>query len=299
MSQTSKAETYHASIALIGDSTIDNVVWTRSLDGCVAHQLKAQLDAKRNIPSSPSVLIHNLAADGFTSDDVLKGKRPAISFNTRENLGDPFPFTTISEGHKGVPIFKPLACLKRLDPKPDVCVVSIGGNDVREILGSPMITMDLPAAVDKFQVNYPLILKEITSTCKKVVIMLQYRPEFATDEVYYGVYRGIANAYGADEPSPTLVNGLMETVYAPVVDLARKLSLPIIDLPNTFDIHDSSMYISQIEPSAEGGELIAELIAHVIENHPWKHSVLYSKPPQSSTVNAVVNQEGINWRVTL
>lgn len=34
----------------------------------------------------------------------------------------------------------------------------------------------------------------------------------------------------------------------------------MIDLPNTFDIYDNNLYVSQIEPSSAGGDIIAKLI---------------------------------------
>ena len=38
-----------------------------------------------------NINIINYAADGFTSDDMLKGNCPAISFTEKIKGGDPFP----------------------------------------------------------------------------------------------------------------------------------------------------------------------------------------------------------------
>jgi hypothetical protein len=45
----------------------------------------------------------------------------------------------------------------------------------------------------------------------------------------------------------------MEKIYAQIIPKAKQHNLPMIDLPNTFDIRDSSLYVSQIEPSSHGG----------------------------------------------
>ncbi len=68
----------------------------------------------------------------------------------------------------------------------------------------------------------------------------------------------------------------MEMVYAPIIAKAKEKGLPMIDLPNTFDIRNDKLYCSQIEPSEQGGEIISQLIAHIVKNHPQgKHCFYY------------------------
>jgi hypothetical protein len=40
-----------------------------------------------------------------------------------------------------------------------------------------------------------------------------------------------------------VMHQLMEQIYAPVLALAGVYSLPVVDLPNTFDAYDDSLYI--------------------------------------------------------
>jgi len=166
-------------------------------------------------------------------------------------------------------------------------VLSVGGNDVREILGH----MDqLPTRVAAFSRNYPQILKTVLEVTPNVIIMLQYRPSFHQDSSY-GVYRALARIGGGDGVGT--LNALMEEVYPPVFKLAKQHNLALIDLSNTFDIYDTSMYKSQIEPSAKGGAVITHLIKHVVENHNFKSSIIY-KMVGNSVIES--NNES-DWRI--
>ncbi len=51
-------------IALIGDSTLDNIVWVQDPQHCISFTLKKLLK---------DFTVVNLAADGFTTDEVLNG----------------------------------------------------------------------------------------------------------------------------------------------------------------------------------------------------------------------------------
>jgi hypothetical protein len=39
-------------------------------------------------------------------------------------------------------------------------------------------------------------------------------------------------------------------IYAPIIQKAKQYNLPLIDLPNTFDVRNPALYVSQIEPSS-------------------------------------------------
>merc|ERR1712000_542132 len=101
-------------IALIGDSTLDNVLWVEN-DASISEQLAYTI---------PECAVANLAADGYTSGDTLHGSERVISVGMRRRLGDPVPFD--EDG-----VFRPLARLATLDPPPTHVVLSCGGNDVR------------------------------------------------------------------------------------------------------------------------------------------------------------------------
>jgi len=68
-------------------------------------------------------------------------------------------------------------------------VLSVGGNDVREILGR----MDLLSErVAMFRRNYPAIISETKKICPNLILMLQYRPSYH-DDYHYGVYKALGN----------------------------------------------------------------------------------------------------------
>ena len=54
---------------------------------------------------------------------------------------------------------------------------------------------------------------------------------------------------------------LMERIYCPIIEMAKKHCLAIIDLPRTFNPSDETLYRLQIEPSKKGGELIAKVVS--------------------------------------
>jgi len=264
-------------IALIGDSTIDNVVWTGH-----PREVSAQL---REMLRSSDALVTNLAADGFTTSKVLHGGIPAISLVKREQAGDPFR----EVGDDG--IFRPLVALDSLDPPPTHAVISIGGNDIRAILGS---MHRLEEVVKDFHYNYSLILDQVCKTVPKTVLMFQYRPSLNMDESY-GVYRAMGSLPGSGDAVAKL-NRLMESIYNPILKVASQRCLPVIDLPRSFDIEDDSLYRCQIEPSAAGGGLIAELISHVVLHHDFgSTSKMYFKP--ESCVCEDINHGAGDWSI--
>merc|ERR1719235_1794209 len=117
--------------------------------------------------------------------------------------------------------------------------------------------------------------------------MFQYRPSLNMDAGGYGVYRAMGTLPGPGDAVAKL-NNLMEVIYTPILAAASLHRLPVIDLPRTFDIEDDSLYRCQIEPSAEGGSLIAELISHVLCNHDFAGaSALYLKT--SGVISAEMN----------
>eukprot|EP01124_Arcella_intermedia_P024033 TRINITY_DN3962_c0_g2_i1.p1 TRINITY_DN3962_c0_g2~~TRINITY_DN3962_c0_g2_i1.p1 ORF type:complete len:328 (+),score=65.77 TRINITY_DN3962_c0_g2_i1:17-1000(+) len=260
-------------IVFIGDSTLDNVVWVNGQKETVTAQLGALL---------PDYKITNYAADGFTTQNALLGRYPGISIKAREASGDPFP--PLPDGK-----FKPLDQLRTLHAAHPVShiVLSVGGNDIREILGN---MSHLPQRVSDFNKNYPKILQKLRDVTPNVLIMLQYRPSILQDS-FYGVYRSMASlgratvtsgmmeevVRGVPEERVALleeqgllagvpvINALMEEIYPLVFQLASVHNLPVIDLPNSIDIFDPSLFKSQIEPSREMGILIASLIKNAIE----------------------------------
>lgn len=240
-------------VAIIGDSTLDNILWVTKKDPCIPDQLREAVACGAVV---------NLAADGYTSGDTLNGCARVISVGMRERFGDPVPFD--EDG-----FFRPLCCAAKLEPPPTHIVLSVGGNDVREILSD---MRRLPEIVQGFTANYPQIVTKCQEITPNVILMLQYRPSFHMDEGGYGVYQAIGSLPGSGD-SVAKLNQLMENIYAPVIQLAKEHGLAVIDLPRTFDIYDSSLYTHQIEPSCAGGRLIASMLARAIATHKMGSSL--------------------------
>ena len=162
-------KTAETRIALVGDSTLDNVIWMDNKDG------QKQLSVSQHLASSvghdtSTVAVANLAADGFTSSDTLHGSERVISVGLRRTV-DPVPFD--EDG-----VFRPLAQLKELEPAPTHIVLSVGGNDVREILSNMAA---LPQIIAQFTQNYPAIVDRCLEVCPETILMLQYRPSWYMD----------------------------------------------------------------------------------------------------------------------
>ena len=101
---------------MLGDSTLDNIVWVKTYDNCIKYQLEQAM---------PDIKIINYSADGFTSQDMLSGRCPVISWSERSKC-DLYPSPSSSK-------FKPLNYLEQLE-NPTYALLSVGGNDIREIL---------------------------------------------------------------------------------------------------------------------------------------------------------------------
>jgi len=251
-------------IALVGDSTLDNVVWVGN-DPCIAEQLAALV---------PESAVANLAADGYTTSDALHGSERVISVGMRGRAGsrggcDPLQYEADGK-------FCPLIRLAGLKPPPTHIILSVGGNDVREILRE---MTKLPEVIRAFTPKYIEIVDVCTTASPNVVLMFQYRPSFNMDRGGYGVYQAIGGTPGPGDAVQKM-NTLMQTIYTPILEVAKERKLPVIDLPRTFNIWCDELYSHQIEPSAKGGEIISAIVEHVVKNDsPDKQSTLYSYSP--------------------
>jgi len=257
-------------IVLVGDSTLDNIVWVEGQHATVAQQIINLLKCR----------VTNYAADGFTSQDVMRGAVPNISLTARRNAGDPFPALGVDK------IFKPLDHLEKSDGVSHI-VLSVGGNDVREILGH---LQELPTRLAGFLTNYPAILNRSLKVTPRVIIMLQYRPSRNHDG--YNVYSAMSKLTNGGDAVETL-NALMEEIYPPILTLAKEHKLAVIDLPNTFDIYNNDLYRCQIEPSQKGGQIIADLISHVVNNHDWEGPSRFYFQKEGENKSKI--NEGTGW----
>lgn len=74
-----------------------------------------------------------------------------------------------------------------------------------------------------------------------------------------------------------------------------KKKIPFIDLPNTFDYRDDSLYKMQIEPSNKGGKKIAKLIKHVVESHDFNGISKFYSQTSSGKIHVCDNDGSKNW----
>lgn len=127
---------YSNHVTLIGDSTLDNVVWVSDRTASVTGNLEKL-----------SIRVVNLAADGFTTSDVLHGAEPVLCRAKREETGDPFP-----DPHS----FAPLNHLS--SDEHSMYVISVGGNDIRHILSDMSQSQQV---IQSLQENYAAIVSQI------------------------------------------------------------------------------------------------------------------------------------------
>ena len=191
----------------------------------VPGQLRAALPSTARVTS--------FAADGFTSGNVLNGARPMLSAVAWAAAGEPFP-----GAHRSV--LHPLDQLEQLAEPASHVLVSVGGNDVREILGA---MHRLPEIVGTFHANYRAICDRVlgAAASPKLILMLQYQVCLTHEKGGYGVYGAMASLPGPGNGQQKL-QAVMERIYRPVLAMATDRNLCVIDLPRTFDPADAGRY---------------------------------------------------------
>ncbi|MBL7480104.1 SGNH/GDSL hydrolase family protein [Legionella bononiensis] len=285
-------------IVLLGDSTLDNIDWVDNEEDTVAGKLKQKFQ-------KPDQII-DLSCDGFTTRDVLSGA---------------FRDKAVRSPYHQHTQYYPLSELKKID-NPSHIILSVGGNDLRENLiilanQSPETRrLQLKSIITGIQQRYLDILNELKTIQPNAspIIMLQYSPDSTRD--LYGIYTlmnllqkdqslsylTILNYYfwGKSNKAPhnavDELHHLMQTVYAPILKYAKEQNIPVIDMASSMDHRDTRYYRSQIEPSAKGAEVIANLISHVVNNHDYSNpSCLYSQPTERPD-NIVIRSNHDSWR---
>ena len=251
-------------------------------------------------------LIHNLTADAFTSENMIKGRK-VISFKERENANDKFPFTDSIELYKPFKYFDELFTDKdkKINKKNSYTIISIGGNDIRELLRRLSEPEILNNIIKEFHNNYEIIIDNIKKNCDKIIIMTQYRPDIDDNAANYKVYENInkiSNNTLNRSQSVILnkiekINILMEEfLYPEIFKLARDNKIPIADMSKTFNYDKHELYVRQIEPSGKGSKIISRLLSHVIYNHDFINgeSILYSED-KDKKIKTLNNKESFVW----
>ena len=265
---------------LMGDSTMDNSEWVKKGES-VCDRLRASFSRDHRII--------DLSNDGFTLDNVLHGAK----------ANKVFPFNPSKRHPRET--FYPITELMKIETV-DHLVLSVGGNDVREqlpkLLSAPGDKSEafLDEITQKIHRNYIQILEILAGRNIKPIIMLQYLPDSTHDQYHiYELMQKLTSDQNLESAIQYLQH-LMQRVYQPILQYAQEHGLPIIDLASSLNYRDSSLYVSQIEPSAKGGEQIARLIKHVIDIHPCEGpSLLYATPDISGEIIAVTT-DAKSWR---
>ena len=68
-------------LLLVGDSTLDNVVWVGRYENCIKYKLQSL---------NPGYTVLNYAADGYTSNEVVGGGLPEIAWSHSKSV-EPYP----------------------------------------------------------------------------------------------------------------------------------------------------------------------------------------------------------------
>ncbi len=246
-------------VVVIGDSTIDNKVWVPREQSVVA-----QLSTKLGV----EYVVHDYANDGFTTTDVLNG-----AYKDKAVRGSIYPHTH----------FKPLVAADADIKRADAVVVSVGGNNFREFLGAipmrtPMarfIKAEFPKVIEKMKREYREIVTQIRRANPKarIILMTQYYP--SVDQNTYRVYEGMGLIGQAMSPTGgvidpmAVIHQLMGDIYTDIIRTSEKTwgNVVIADINASLNPFDSTQYVSQIEPSASGGEKIAAVLDAAVKSN--------------------------------
>lgn len=64
----------------------------------------------------------------------------------------------------------------------------------------------------------------------------------------------------------TVFENSLNRLYAPMIERAKRDGIQMIDSHETLDPHNPNHYMYDIEPSEEGGEVIAQKIAQAVRS---------------------------------
>lgn len=247
-------------VTLIGDSTLDNTVWTYGHPTVIQH-LENMLHADK----TTDYTVHDYANDGFTTKDVLHGamKDKVFPNNNRPRYKH-IHFAPLVEGKEAI-------------QQSSHVVISVGGNNIREFLPQLVhgtnIKERMPALIKQLQDEYLQIVKQVRALNPKatIILMTQYYPstiqrDYVIYELMQNLYEHTHRAYSSDAPY-LMIQKLMNNVYRNIFkSLQHDQNIIVADATGTLNPHIIDNFVKQIEPSNKGGLILAELLAHVITN---------------------------------
>ena len=280
-------------VTIIGDSTIDNKLWAIG-------PIKTWLDTHCKIPIYPSKESHNLSVigylrlmlpghkvidctnDGYTTTDVLATGTKRAYRDKVFKPSDLFPREFVLFPHKQ---FGPLADGQDSIKQSDYIIVSIGGNNIRELL--LRIAADKEGRIRWHTVHSTLttlydeyleIIQKIREYNQRarIILMTQYYPDASPkicDLVYpqikkLGKLYNFGDNFGKQSDDPlTIIHQMMHMIYKNIVGRIQQEAVKhviVADITSSLNPFDNKNYTWQIEPSCLGGKKIAQMLAYML-----------------------------------
>lgn len=311
-------------IVILGDSTIDNRIWLGP--ETVQLMLNSMVPGKftfsrffqqlrRMNPMAPKSVVQNLrdrlpnnilivdrTNDGFTTEDVLNGAYKDKVFG--EGRHDFFP-------HE---FFEPLETDELKDASH--IILSVGGNNFREFILNAMSQPAGEARESYIKTNYPIVFDYLLRDYKSIILrlsekspnahiilMTQYFPaiqqRMLTMTNIYQFMAELGKILGTGNAEDTIIKVMKDTYgdglnFITTEPMLQGRKFSIVDVTSSLNPNCSAYFTGQIEPSHEGGQRIAKMLAHVIEQSHLASNKIYRFLPgffrSEAADNALVEQ---------
>ncbi len=199
------------------------------------------------MPVQRLVLLGDSILDNYPYTDP----EPDTTAHVKRMLGPAWSIELLAED--GATMSRVPSQLGRLEGRPDVAVLSIGGNDVTrhaDLLGHPgtgiELLEDLLTIADDFARSYELAARAVAKRAKRTVLCTIYEVQL--------------------EPAMAarLVRVPLGVLNDRIVRIGSRLGLDVLELRSICT--DPGDFVLSIEPSAQGAERIAEAIAALARN---------------------------------
>lgn len=230
----------HTTVALVGDSVLDNFYWLTDKKNDLTQQLTAL-----------NYNVANYAVDESRLGDIISGAVPRDQYKNARH----YPYPVNNEG-KVCPL--DLITQKR----PDLTVLSIGGNDLR----ANLLMVAMAGANAVFTPQYIKDFEHVITTIKlsspKIILVCMYIP-----------YLGQGSPYAMMAP---MKDNMVIQIRRFYETMGKKFDIPVLDLSRTLNCYDRTHYGSTvIEPSNLSSQCIAECIQH-IHKHYSGYKIYYA-----------------------
>ncbi|CAH6419057.1 Hypothetical protein HVR_LOCUS250 [uncultured virus] len=238
-------------ITLMGDSVLDNFYWL----SIMRHDLKYELEQL-------GYKVDNFAVDESQLNNVIHGIAPRDVYQITRHYS--YPCAEDGKVH-------PIELL--VNSGSNICVLSIGGNDLRVNLWKLTLGTDHfvnSVLTQQFSDNLDHVLTNIKLVTSKIILILVYIP-----------YIGPGSRYAMFSQYRYQVSEKLLLFYRMT---ARKHNIPLLDLSKTFDYNDRNHYGStEIEPSNLSNKCIADCINYIYRNYRG-YSVYYAPNCNSDNI---------------